>query len=87
MINENAICEVCENLSNDPIMQATTHEEAFNNMNEYMLRTLYLVTPDKVVKAKKRRPKPWYDKELKQQRKILKNRECRWFKYYREDSH
>ena len=51
-----------------------------------MLRTVDLVAPTKEVKAKKRYAKPWYDEELKQQRKILKNRECKWFKY-REDSH
>ena len=67
-------------------MQVTTLEEVVNNMNEEMLRTLDLVTPTKVVKAKKRKPKSWYDEELKQQRKILKNRECKWFKY-REGSH
>ena len=66
-------------------MQVTTLEEAVNNMNEEMFRTPDLVVPTKEVNAKKRRPKPWYDEELKQQRKILKNRECKWFKY-REES-
>ena len=51
-----------------------------------MLRTLNLVVPTKEVKVKKRKPKMWYDEELKQQRKILKNREHKWFKY-REDHH
>ena len=59
-------------------MQATTLEETVNNMNEEMLRTLDLVAPTKVMKAKKKKPKPWYDEELKQQRNILKNRECKW---------
>ena len=67
-------------------MQVTTLEEAVNNMNEEMLRTLDLVAPAREVKAKKRRSKPWYNEEIKQQRKILKNMECKWFKY-REDSH
>ena len=47
---------------------------------------LDIVTPTKEVKAKKRRTKQWYDEELKQQRKILKIRECKLFKH-REDSH
>ena len=85
-INEKTIHDFCKNFNNDLIMQATTYEEVFNNMNEEMLQTLDLVASTKVVKSKKRRPKPWYDEELKQQRKILKNRECKWFKY-REDSH
>ena len=55
-------------------------------MNEEMLQTIDLGVPTKVKKAKERRSKPWYDEELKQQWKILKNRECKWFKY-REDSH
>ena len=67
-------------------MQVTTHEEAVNNMNEEMLRTFNLVAPTKEVKAKKRRHKPWYDEELKQQRKPLKSKEHKWFNY-REDSH
>ena len=46
-------------------MQATTLEEAVNNMNEEMLRILDLVAPTKEVRAKKRWPKPWYDEELK----------------------
>ena len=85
-INVNTIHEFCKKFNNDQIMQATTLEEVVSNMNGEMLQTLDLVAPTKVVKAKKRKPKPWYDKELKEQWKILKNRECKWFKY-REDSH
>ena len=65
-IKGNTICEFCENFNNDPIIQATTCEEAVNNMNDEMLRTLYLVAPTKEVKANKRRPKPWNDEDLKQ---------------------
>ena len=75
-----------ENLNNDQIIQVTTLEEAVNHLNQKMLRTLNLVAPTKEVKVKKRKPTPWYDEELKQQRKILKNRECKWFKY-RKDHH
>ena len=57
------------------MVQVTTLEEVVSNMNEDLIRTLDLVAPTKEVKAKKRRPKQWYDEELKQQRKILKNRE------------
>ena len=85
-INENTICEFCKNFSNDLITQVTTLEEAVNTMNEEMLRILDLVAPTKEVKAKNTRPKPCYDNELKQQRKILKNRECKWF-IYSEDCH
>ena len=67
-------------------MQVTTLEEAVSNMNDKMLQTLDLGAPPKVVKAKKRKPKPWYDEELKQQWKIFKNRKHKWFKY-RENSH
>ena len=84
-INEKSIYKFCKNFNNDPIMQATTLEEAVSNMND-MLRTLDLVATTKEVEAKKRRPKSWYDEELKQQRKILKTRECKWFND-RVDSH
>ena len=56
-INENTIHEFCENFNNDQIMEAITLEEAVSNMNE-MLWTLDLVAPTKIVKAKKRKPKP-----------------------------
>ena len=62
---------------NDPIMQATTLKVVVNNMNEEMLTTFDTVAPPKEVKAKKRRPKPWYDEELSLQRKMLKNKECK----------
>ena len=85
-INENTIHKFCENFNNDPIMEVTALEEAVNHLNQEMLRTLNLVTPTKEVKIKKRRPTPWYDEELKQKRKILKNRKCKWFRYM-EDHH
>ena len=50
-INENTICEFCENFNNDPIMQVTTLEEEVNYMNEEMIRTLDLVAPTKELKA------------------------------------
>ena len=63
--------------NNDPIIQATTLEEAVSHLNQEMLRTINLVTPTKNVKVKKRKPVPWYDEELKQQSKLLKNRESK----------
>ena len=68
-----------KNFNNYPIMQVQTLQEAINNMNEEILRTLDLVSPTKEVKTKKSRPEPWYDEQLKQERKILKNMECKWF--------
>ena len=68
------------------ITQVTMLEEAVNHLNQEMLRTLNLVAPTKEVKVKKRKPTYWYDEELKQQRKILKNREHKCFKY-KEDHH
>ena len=75
-MNENTIHKFSENFNKEPIIQVTTLEEAVNYLNQEMPRTLNLVTPTKEVKAKERKPTPWYNEELKQQRKILKNREC-----------
>ena len=83
-MNENTVHEFCNIFNNDPIMQATALEEAVSNMNEEMFRTLDLVAPTKEVKSQKRRPYLWYDVQLKQQRKILKNREHKhshWYAY------
>ena len=85
-IYENKIHKFCENLNSDPIIQVTILEEAVIHLNQEMPRTLNSVIPTKEVKVKKRKTAPWNDKELKQQRKILKNKEHKWFKY-REDHH
>ena len=79
-INENTTHKFCENFNNDSIIQVTPPEEAVNHLNQKMLRSLNLVAPTKEVKDKKSNPTSWYDKELKHQRKIIKNRKCKWFK-------
>ena len=55
------IHKFCENFNNDPIIQVTTLEEAFNHLNWEMLKNLNLVTLTKEVKVKKTKPTYWYD--------------------------
>ena len=38
----------------------------------------------KILKITNRKPKPWYDEDLKQQRTIMKNREHKWIKYWED---
>ena len=59
-------------------------KEAFNHFATEVLRTLDEIAPQKMVKAANRKPKPWYDEDLKQQRTIMKNREHKWIKYHED---
>ena len=49
-----------------------------------MLKALDDIAPLKKVKTTNRKPKAWYDKDLKQQRTIMKNREHKWVKYHED---
>ena len=85
-INENTIHKFCDNFNNNPVIQATTLKKAVIHLSQEMLRNLNLAAPTKEMKVKKKKLTSWNNEELKQQRKILRNRECKWFKY-REDYH
>ena len=49
-----------------------------------MLKALDDIAPLKKVTTTNRKPKPRYDEDLKQQRTIMKNRECKWMKYHED---
>ena len=49
-----------------------------------MLKALDDIAPLKKVNTTNRKPKPWCDEDLKQQRTIMKNRECQWIKYHKD---
>ena len=73
-----------EKFNDKEIINSTTLEDAFNHFTVEMLKTLEEIAPQRIVKAVNRKPKPWYDEDLKQQRTIMKNREHKWIKYHED---
>ena len=75
-----------EKYNDNEILNSATLEDALNQFTKEVLKTLDEIAPQKIVKAANRKPKPWYDDDLKQQRTIMKNRERKWIKHH-EDHH
>ena len=57
-----------------------------NNSNNEMIKTMDKIDPATTKAITSRHKKPWYDEDLKNQRRIMKNRERKWIKY-RDDQH
>ena len=74
-----------EKFNDREIINSTTLEDAFNHFTMEVHKTLDEIAPQRIVKAVNSKPKPWYDEDLKQQRTIMKNRECRWIKYHEDN--
>ena len=70
-----AITEFQKNFNNQPILDATNLEDAIHQLNDQMLRNLNQVAPLKRRRSLKKAPKSWFNKDLLDQRKIVKNRE------------
>ena len=73
-----------EKFNNKEVLKSTTLDDAINHFTKEVLKALDNITPLKKVKTTNRKPKPWYDEDLKQQRTIMKNRECKWMKYHKD---
>ena len=69
-----AITEFQKNFNNQPILDATNLEDAIHQLNDQMLRNLNKVAPLKRRRSLKKAPKSWFNKDLLDQRKIVKNR-------------
>ena len=61
-------------------------DKASKQLNNEMLKTIDKIAPATTKAITSRHKKPWYDEDLKNQRRIMKNREREWIKY-REDQH
>ena len=66
---------VPKNFNNQPILDATNLENAIHQLNDQLLRNLNKVAPMKRRRSLKKAPKSWFNKDLLDQRKIVKNRE------------
>ena len=71
-LTEAVIKEFQQNFNNQPILDATNLEDAINQLNDQMLRTLNKVTPLKSRRCVKKAPISWFNKDLLNQRKIVK---------------
>ena len=67
--------------SNQSILETTDLNQAINQFRSELQRTLNQIAPGKLMKTRNRNKKPWFDKELYDQRRIMKNRERVWLKY------
>ena len=72
---------VPKNFNNQPILDTTNLEDAIHQLNDQMLRNLNKVARMKRRRSRKKAPKSWFNKDLLDQRKIVKNREHKWLKY------
>ena len=64
-----------EKFNDKEILNSATLKDAINQFAKEVLKALDEIAPQKIVKTTNRKPKPWYDEDLKQQRTIMKNRE------------
>ena len=72
--------------NNLPILESTILDMAVNKHNNKMVKSIEKIAPATTKTITSRYKEPWYDKDLKNKRKMIKNRERKWIKY-REDQH
>ena len=71
-----------EKFNDKEILNSTTVKDAINHFATEVLETLKEIAWQKIVKITNRKPKPWYDEDLKQQRTVMKSRKHKWIKYH-----
>ena len=67
--------------NNQSVLETTYLYQAINQFQNELQRTLDQIAPERLLKMRNRNKKPWFDKELYDQRRIMKNREQVWLKY------
>ena len=78
---DDIVQEFDKHFSTQSILETTDLHEAKNQFRCKIQRTLDQIAPEKIIKMRNRNKKPWFDKELYHQRRIMKNRERVWLKY------
>ena len=73
-----------EKFNDKEVLNSTTLDDAINHFTKEVLKAIDDIAPLKKVNTTNRKPKPWYDEDLKQQRTIRKNRERKWMKYHED---
>ena len=72
--------------NNTPILESTTLDMATEQLNNEMLKTIEKTALASTKTITSRHKKPWYDEGLKNQRRIMKNRERKWIRF-KEEQH
>ena len=67
--------------SNQSELETTDLDKVIDKFQNELQRTLDQIAPEKLLKSRNRNKKPWFDKELYDQRRMMKNREWVWLKY------
>ena len=80
-LTDDKVQEFMDEFNNIPILNCSNLNDATNQLNSEVLRTIDKIVPQQVKKITSRIRKPWYDVNLKHQRHIMKNRERKWLKY------
>ena len=73
-----------ENYTNPNCDEDTTLEEAHNLFEEELLKALNRVAPLKAIKCTNRQKHPWHNQFIKDQKRVVKNREKIWRRYQQE---
>ena len=74
--------EFDKHFSNQSILVTTDLDQAINQFRSEMQRTLNQIAPEKIMKMRNRNENPWFDKELYDHRRIMKNSKKRvWLKH------
>ena len=67
--------------NNQLILETSDLNQAISRLRNEIQRALNQTAPEKPMKTRNRNKKPWFDKELYDQRRIMKNRERVWLKH------
>ena len=73
-IPDDIVQEFDKHFSNQSILETTELVEAINQFICEIQRTLDQIAPEKIIKMRNRNKKAWFDKELYDQRRIMKKR-------------
>ena len=85
-LTDDKVQEFIDEFNDMPILKSSNLDDATNQVNSELIRTIDKIAPEQVQKITLRIRKPWYNVDLKHQRHMVKNRERKWLKY-REQSH
>ena len=73
--------EFDKHFSNQSVPETTDLDQERNQFISEIQRNLNQIAPEKIMKMRNRNKKPWFDKELYDQRRIMINRERVWLRY------
>ena len=73
--------QLCQEFNDDPVMYDGDLNELVNKFNKELSRVIDVLAPPKDVVLSSHKKQPWYDTDVKDQHKVVQNRERVWLKY------